>query len=109
MALDNVAGIETMPTRKPVLNRPTVKALLALTKTRCIASDHVLRLPVSPRTVYRLNPKLSATRAVDISDIVGMIQHAPNDEKRRIRQVVKTHRSDLLGYFEQFEAIAQLS
>ncbi len=40
MALDNAARIEIMPICKPVLNRPIVKALLALTKTRCTASDH---------------------------------------------------------------------
>ena len=214
-----------MLTRKPILNKPTVKALLALTKTRCTASDHTLRPPISPNTTYRLNTmllsaetlksllpkelryvivsgiasahyqparftedidlmilaaesatveqalfqagwsqlgvisfggsswqsangelidllhapnqswvaialdspiktseglqiidlpyllilKLSATRAVDISDIVGMLQHASDDEKQRIRQVIETHRSDLLEDFNQFCAIAQLS
>ena len=210
---------------KPILDRPTVKALLSLTKTRCRASDLALRPPISPHAIYRLNAmlvsaeklksllpsdlsyvigggiasahyqparftedvvlmvlaeeatvveqalqaagwsrlgivsfggsswqsakgelidllhapnqswvtaaldapvktseglqiidlpyliilKLSATRAVDISDIVGMLQHASDDERVRIRQVIETHRSDLLEDFEQFSAIAQLS
>ena len=58
---------------------------------------------------YLIILKLSATRAVDISDIVGMLQHAGNDERVRIRQVIETHRSDLLEDFEPFSAIAQLS
>ncbi|MEM8502717.1 MAG: hypothetical protein AAF716_06140 [Cyanobacteria bacterium P01_D01_bin.1] len=211
--------------RKLTLNKPTVKALLALIKTRSASSDHALRPPVSPSVVYDLNTmllsaeklksllpdglryvivggiasahyqparftedidlmvlaedaaaveralelagwsqlgiisfggsswqsaegelidllhapgqswvaaaidtpiktaeglqiidlpyliilKLSATRAVDIGDIVGMLQHATEDETARIRQVIKTHRSDLIEDFEQFNAIAQLS
>ncbi len=213
-----------MLTRPPVLDRATVKALLALTKKRCQASDHALRPAVSPNALHRLNPmllsveklrsllpeglryvvvdgvasayyqparftedidlmvlaedsaaveqalrnagwtqlgvisfggsswqsangelidllhapeqlwvtaalaspiktpeglpvldlpyllilKLSATRAVDISDIVGMLQHANETEKQRIRQVIATHRNDLLEDFDQFEAISQL-
>ncbi|MEL7360178.1 MAG: hypothetical protein AAFN40_27060 [Cyanobacteria bacterium J06560_6] len=213
-----------MLTRKPVLSRATVKALLALTKTRCNASDHALRPAIAPNNVHQLNPmllsakklrslllkdlryvvvggiasaqyqparftksvelmvlseesttveqalrsagwaqlgvisfggsswqsqngelidllhapdqswvtaalnapvmtpeglpiidlpyllilKLSATRAVDISDIVGMLQHASDAEKQRIRQTIETHRSDLLEDFDQFNAIAQL-
>ena len=212
-------------TRQPILNRDTIKALLALTKTRCKASDHALRPSVSPNAVYRLNQmlpstetlksillpglryvvvggmasahyqparftedvdlmvlaedasameqslqrdgwiqlgvisfggsswqsdkgelidlihapdqawvaaaldspiktsaglqiidlpyliilKLSATRAVDISDIVGMLQHANNAEKQRVRQVIERYRHDLLEDFDQFRAIAQLS
>ena len=57
---------------------------------------------------YLLILKLSATRAVDISDIVGMLQHASDAEKQRIRQTIETHRSDLLEDFDQFNAIAQL-
>jgi hypothetical protein len=214
-----------MPARKLILDRPTVKALLALTKNRCAASDHALRPPVSPKIIHRLNPmlvsadklksllpdglryvvvggvasahyqparftedidlmvlaedaavvehtlqlagwsqlgiisfdssswrstegklinllhapeqswvtaaldtpietleglqiidlpyliilKLSATRAVDIGDIVGMLQHATEDETVRIRQAIETHRSDLLEDFEQFNEIARLS
>jgi hypothetical protein len=214
-----------MMTRQPVLNRATVKALLALTKTRCKASDHALRPSISPTTTYRLNSmllsaeklrsllpqgvryvivggmasahyqparftedidlmvlaedaitveqalrgagwtqlgvisfggsswqsangelidllhapeqpwvtaalsspietleglpvidlpyllilKLSATRAVDISDIVGMLQQASDPEKQRIRQVIATHRNDLLEDFDQFSAISQLT
>jgi hypothetical protein len=214
-----------MMTRQPVLNRATVKALLALTKTCCKASDHALRPSISPTTIYRLNStllsaeklrsllpqgvryvivngmasahyqparftedidlmvlaedsitveqalssagwtqlgvisfggsswqsangelidllhapeqpwvtaalsspietsaglpvidlpyllilKLSATRAVDISDIVGMLQHASDPEKQRIRQVIATHRNDLLEDFDQFSAISQLT
>jgi hypothetical protein len=211
--------------RPPILNRSTVKALLALTKTRSKATDHALRPPISPDRIHRLNPmllsavtlksllpkdlryvvvcgiaaayyqparftedidlmvlaeasttveqalrqagwtqlgiisfggsswqspngelidllhapdqswvsaaldfpiktpedlpvidlpyllilKLAATRAVDISDIVGMLQQANELEKQRIRQIIATHRPDLLEDFEQFEAIAQLS
>lgn len=214
-----------MVTRQPILSRGTIKALLILTKTRCKASDHALRPPISPNAVYRLNQmlpstetlksillpglryivvggmasahyqparftedidlmvlaedavtveqslqgsgwtqlgvisfggsswqsdrgelldllyapdqgwvaaaldapietsaglqiidlpyliilKLSATRAVDISDIVGMLQHASNAEKQRIRRVIGQYRHDLLEDFDQFEAIAQLS
>jgi hypothetical protein len=210
--------------RPPILNRSTVKALLALTKTRSQATDHALRPPISPHRIHRLNPmllstatlksllpkdlryvivggmaaayyqparftedidlmvlteasamveqalsqagwmqlgiisfggsswqspdgelidllhapdqswvsaaldfpiktpeglsvidlpyllilKLAATRAVDISDIVGMLQQANEPEKQRIRQIIATHRRDLLEDFEQFEAIAQL-
>ncbi|MEO1386699.1 MAG: hypothetical protein AAFV85_04880 [Cyanobacteria bacterium J06634_6] len=57
---------------------------------------------------YLLILKLSATRAVDISDIVGMLQHASDAEKQRIRQTIETYRSDLLEDFDQFDAIAQL-
>jgi hypothetical protein len=214
-----------MITRPPTLSRSTVKALLALTKTRSKATDHALRPPISPHKIHRLNPmllsstalksllpqnlryvivggmaaayyqparftedidlmvlaevsttveqalsqagwiqlgiisfggsswqspnselidllhapdqswvsaaldfpittpeglpvidlpyllilKLAATRAVDISDIVGMLQQANEPEKQRIRQVIATHRNDLLEDFDQFEAIAQLS
>lgn len=214
-----------MLTRKPILSKPTLKALLALTKTRCQASDHALRPPISPGKIYQLNAmllsadrlklllpkdlryvivggvasaqyqparftedidlmilseasatvekalcqagwtqlgiisfggsswqsptdelidllhapdetwvsaalaspvetseglqiidlpyllilKLSATRAVDISDIVGMLQHASDAEKQRIRHTVQTYRSDLLEYFYQFSAIAQIN
>jgi hypothetical protein len=214
-----------MITRPPILSRSTVKALLALTKTRSKATDHALRPPISPHKIHRLNPmllsstalksllpqglryvivggmaaayyqparftedidlmvlaevsttveqalsqagwtqlgiisfggsswqspngelinllhapdqswvsaaldfpittpeglpvidlpyllilKLAATRAVDISDIVGMLQQANEPEKQRIRQVIATHRNDLLEDFDQFEAIAQLS
>lgn len=214
-----------MVTRQPILNRDTVKALLTLTRTRCKASDHALRPPISPNAVYRLNQmlpspetlksllpsglryiivggmasahyqparftedidlmvlaedsviveqslrrdgwtqlgvisfggsswqsddgelidllhapaqpwvvaaldspietpeglqiidlpyliilKLSATRAVDISDIVGMLQHANDAEKQRVRQVIERYRDDLLEDFDQFSAIAQLS
>ncbi len=213
-----------MMIRQPVLNRATVKALLALTKTRCKASDYALRPSISPTTIYRLNStllsakklrsllpkglryvivngmasahyqparftedialmvlaedsitveqalrgagwtqlgvisfggsswqsasgelidllhapeqpwvtaalnspietseglpvidlpyllilKLSATRAVDISDIVGMLQQASDLEKQRIRQVIATHRNDLLEDFDQFSAISRL-
>jgi hypothetical protein len=213
-----------MLTRPPILNRSTVKALLALTKTRSKATDHALRPPISPHRIHRLNPmllssatlksllpenlryvivggvaaayyqparftedidlmllaevsttveqalsqagwiqlgvisfggsswqspngelidllhapeqswvsaaldfpikspeglpvidlpyllilKLAATRAVDISDIVGMLQQANETEKQRIRQIIATHRRDLLEDFDQFEAIAQL-
>jgi hypothetical protein len=214
-----------MITRPPTLSRSTVKALLALTKTRSKATDHALRPPISPHKIHRLNPmllsstalksllpqnlryvivggiaaayyqparftedidlmvlaevsttveqalsqagwtqlgiisfggsswqspngelidllhapdqswvsaaldfpittpdglpvidlpyllilKLAATRAVDISDIVGMLQQANEPEKQRIRQVIAVHRNDLLEDFDQFEAIAQLS
>ncbi|MGB3294062.1 MAG: hypothetical protein WBB01_13835 [Phormidesmis sp.] len=214
-----------MLTRQPILSKPTVKALLALTKTRCQASDHALRPPCAPNKIYQLNAmllsaerlksllpkdlsyvivggvasaqyqparftedidlmllteafataekalrqagwtqlgiisfggsswqssdgelidllhapdetwvgpalaapvktltglriidlpyllilKLSATRAVDISDIVGMLQHASDAEKQRTRHVIQTYRNDLLEDFEQFSAIAQLS
>jgi hypothetical protein len=214
-----------MITRPPILSRSTVKALLALTKTRSNATDHALRPPISPHKIHRLNPmllssaalksllpndlryvivggmaaayyqparftedidlmvlaevsttieqalsqagwiqlgiisfggsswqspngelidllhapdqswvsaaldfpittpeglpvidlpyllilKLAATRAVDISDIVGMLQQANESEKQRIRQIIATHRHDLLEVFNQFEAIAQLS
>ena len=214
-----------MLTRQPILSKPTIKALLALTKTRCQAADHALRPPISPGKIYQLNGmllgaeslrsllpkdlryvivggiasaqyqptrftevidlmvlaeasataekalrragwtqlgvisfggsswqspqgelidllhapsetwvsaalatpiktpeglriidlpyllilKLSATRAVDISDIVGMLQHASDAEKQRIRHVIQTYRSDLLEDFEQFRAIAQLN
>ncbi len=210
--------------RPAILNRSTVKALLALTKTRSKAIDHALRPPISPQTIHRLNSmllsaetlksllpkdlryvivggmasayyqparftedidlmvlaeasttveqalsqagwtqlgiisfggsswqaptgelidllhapdqswvsaaldfpiktpeglpvidlpyllilKLMATRAVDISDIVGMLQQASESEKQRIRQIMATHRPDLLEDFDQFEAIAQL-
>lgn len=57
---------------------------------------------------YLIILKLSATRAVDIGDIVGMLQHATEDETARIRQVIKTHRIDLMEDFEQFNTIAQL-
>ena len=213
-----------MLTRSHVLNRSTVKALLALTKTRSKATDHALRPPISPHRIHRLNPmllnpitlksllpenlpyvivggmaaayyqparftedidlmllaeistvveqalsqagwtqlgiisfggsswqspngelidllhapdqswvsaaldfpiktpeglpvidlpyllilKLSATRAVDISDIVGMLQQANEIEKQRIRQIIAAHRLDLLEDFDQFAAIAQL-
>lgn len=213
-----------MLTRQPILNRSTVKALLALTKTRSKAADHALRPPISPHTIHRFNPmllssatlksllpedlryvivggmasayyqparftedidlmvltevsitveqalsqagwrqlgiisfggsswqspngelidllhapdqswvsaaldfpiktpeglpvidlpyllilKLMATRAVDISDIVGMLQQANATEKQRIRQIIAAHRIDLLEGFDQFEAIAQL-
>lgn len=214
-----------MLTRKPILDKATIQALLALIKTSCAASDHTLRPHIAPGNIYRLNAmllspeklksllpsdlkyvvvngvasahyqparftedidlmvlaedsapveqalqsagwfqlgiisfggsswqsaegelidllhaprqswvtaalnspiqtpeglqiidlpyliilKLSATRAVDISDIVGMIQHATDEEKSRIREVIETHRSDLLEDFEQFRAIAKLS
>ncbi len=214
-----------MVTRQPILSRDTVKALLALTKIRCKASDHALRPSISLNAVYRLNQmlpstetlksllssglryvvvggmasahyqparftedvalmvlaedaitvekslrrdgwtrlgvvsfggsswqsdkgelidllhapdqawvtaaldspiktsaslqiidlpyliilKLSATRAVDISDIVGMLQHANNAEKQRVRQAIERCRHDLLEDFDQFRAIAQLS
>ena len=52
--------------------------------------------------------KLSATRAVDISDIVGMLQQATEIEKQRIRQIIAAHRHDLLEDFDQFAAIVQL-
>ena len=42
---------------------------------------------------------MSATRAVDIGDIVGMLQHASGEEKARIRQTIKIHREDLLEDF----------
>ncbi|WP_228024963.1 nucleotidyltransferase family protein [cf. Phormidesmis sp. LEGE 11477] len=58
---------------------------------------------------YLIILKLSATRAVDIGDIVSMLQHAAEDETVRIRQAVETHRSDLLEDFEQFNEIARLS
>lgn len=211
--------------RSPVLNRSTVKALLALVKTPSKTTDHALRPPISPHKLHRLNPmllssvklksllpddlryvivggmaaayyqparftedidlmvlaeastkveqslrqagwrqlgiisfggsswqspngelidllhapdqswvsaaldapintpeglpvidlpyllilKLAATRAVDISDIVGMLQQANELEKQRIRQIIATHRRDLLEDFDQFVAIAQLS
>lgn len=214
-----------MLTRQPILSKPTLQALLALTKTRTKASDHALRPPVAPHKIYQLNTmllsaeklkallptglryvivggvasaqyqparftedidlmvltetsatveqalrqagwtqlgiisfggsswqspngelidllhapeqawvtaaldnpittaeglqmvdlpyllilKLSATRAVDLSDIIGMLQQASDNEKQRIRQIIETYRSDLLEDFEQFVAIAQLS
>lgn len=50
-----------MAIRKPVLNKPTIKALLALTKVRCTRSDHELRPPISPNALYRLNTTLVST------------------------------------------------
>ena len=79
--------------RQPILDRSTVKALLALTKTRGKASDHALRPPVFPNIIYQLNQ---------------MLQQASDPETQRIRQIIETYRSDLLEDFDQFRAIAQL-
>ena len=47
-----------MLTRQPILSKSAIKALLALTKTRCQAADHALRPPTSPGKIYQLNTML---------------------------------------------------
>jgi hypothetical protein len=53
-----------MITRPPILSRSTVKALLALTKTRSKAADHARRPPIAPHKIHRLNPTLLSSEAL---------------------------------------------
>lgn len=62
-----------MLARRPTLDRATVKALLALTKTRCNASDRALRPPITPSAIYHWMTSISSMQSLNWTDFTALL------------------------------------